>query len=161
MQLTVEFSRLDHCDELRCGRQFNTKPGFRREVIDTVFGLQEIGMDPVAEASGAWRRRSQRVDGSRGISGLLEQLALTAYHRILAGFCKTSGQFEGKGLERRPILPYQRKPAVGCERNDGEIVELANRMIGLRRCVRREFHLPSNDVDPGRYGAGLPGFDLR
>ena len=89
MQLSIEFSRLDHRDELRCGRQFNAKTGFRREVIDAVFGLQEIGKDPVAEASGAGRRRSQRVDGARGISGLLEQFALTAYRRILAGFCKT------------------------------------------------------------------------
>ena len=117
MQLSIEFSRLDHRDELRCGRQFNAKTGFRREAIDAVFGLQEIGMDPVAEASGAGRRRSQRMDGARGISGLLEQFALTAYRRILAGFCKTSRQFEGKDLERRSILPHQRKAAVRRERN--------------------------------------------
>lgn len=161
MHLRIEFSRLDHRNELGWGRQFDGKTGFGREIVDAVVSLQEIGMDPVAEASGAGCGRPQGKNGARGISGLLKQFALAACRRVFTRIDKTSGQLECKRFDRRSILSHQRKPSVRRQRDDGEIIVLADGMIDLCRLIRREFNFPGNDLDPRRYRAGLPGLDLR
>src|SRR5262249_56362656 len=102
------FPGADHADDLRGGDELHGHARLGLESGDALVGLDEEGMQAVAEPPGARRRVAQAVDRARGQAGLLEQLAPAALERILAVVPESRRQFPGERFQRRPVLPHDR-----------------------------------------------------
>jgi hypothetical protein len=119
-------------------------------------------MDPVAQApSAGGERHAEGVDGSGLIAGLFQKLAGARLGRIFPALDQARRQFPGEGFERRPVLPNNRNAAIRCPRNNGEIVELANGVVDLRRFAGCEFHFTRDHVHPWRDFGGAARSDFR
>ena len=91
-------------------------------------------MNPVAQApSAGGERHAEGVDDSGLIAGLFQKLAGARFGRIFPALNQARRQFPGEGFERRPVLPNNRNAAIRCPRYNGEVVELTNSVVDLRR----------------------------
>ena len=72
------------------------------------------------------------MHGLGGIAGLLHQLAPAGVGGVLALVDHAGRQFPGEALQRRTVLPHDRNFSVRRQRDDGDVILLADRVIKLR-----------------------------
>src|SRR5437667_5136603 len=131
MQLRFEAAGANEARDLRRGNELRAYPGLRLEGCHARSRLDEERMNSVVETPRAGRGFTQVVNGARGQSGLLQELAARAIGWFLAALDQARRQLPRECFQRWPILPHDRNfPAPG-ERDNGDIVGLLDGVIEL------------------------------
>jgi hypothetical protein len=151
MELRNKSAAFDQARNLHGRDELDLHARFGRKSVYAPAGLHEEGMDPVVEASGAWKCRSEEMDFPRGEPGLFNELAPATVNRIFSRIDKTRRQLPGECFKRRPVLAHDRNLSAARERDDCDIVGLLDGVIGLRLRAAPKKPLFRADLPPTRW----------
>src|ERR1700730_6520425 len=154
MELRNKAAVLDQARNLRGRDELDLHARFGRKSVYAPAGLHKEGMDPVVEASGAWKCRSEEKNFASNEPGLFNELAPATVNRIFPMIDKTCRQLPGECFKRRPVLAHDRNLSAARERDDCDIVGLLDGVIGLRLRAALKLDLARDDAHPRRHAGG-------